>query len=102
MISLPTYEIQTPKSEIIAALKIIKEKDGRITKKEMAQLADDSKIISVGAREENYEQARFASLDKNIIQPLVDQWKFAEVEKIGRNRWIKITEAGSQAAEFLI
>jgi CRISPR locus-related DNA-binding protein len=102
MMSLPTYEIQTPKPEIIAALKIIREKGGRITKKEMAQLADDSKIIMVGAREENYEQARFASLDKNIIQPLVDQWKFAEVEKIGRNRWIKITESGSQAAEFLI
>ncbi len=102
MMSLPTYEIQTPKPEIIAALKIIREKGGRITKKEMAQLADDSKIITVGAREENYEQARFASLDKNIIQPLVDQWKFAEVEKIGRNRWIKITESGLQAAEFLI
>jgi len=102
MMSLPTYEIQTPKQELITALNIIREKGGKITKKEMAQLAEDAKIITVGAREENYEQARFASLDKNIIQPLSDHWKFVEVEKIGRNRWIKITEAGSQAAEFLI
>ena len=101
-IALPTYEIQIPKPELIEALKIINEGGGKITKKEMAKLAEDAKIITVNAREENYEQARFASLDKNIIQPLVDNWKFVEVEKIGRNRWIKITEAGSQAAEFLI
>ena len=101
-IELPSYEIQIPKPEHIIALKIIKERGGKLTKKEMARLAEDSKIITVNAREENFEQARFASLDKNIIQPLVDQWKFVEVEKVGRNRWIKITEAGSQAAEFLI
>ena len=101
-IALPSYEIQIPKHELVTALKIIKEKGGKISKKEMAKLAEDAKIITVGAREENFEQARFASLDKNIIQPLADQWKFIEVEKVGRNRWIKITEAGSQAAEFLI
>ncbi len=101
ILSVPAYEIQIPRSELIQALKIIKEHDGRITKKEMAKLAEEKDLIVVNARDENFEQARFASLDKNIIQPLVDQWKFIEVEKIGRNRWIKITEAGSQASEFL-
>ena len=101
VIPLPSYQIQIPKHELVTALKIIREKGGKITKKEMAKLAEDAKIITVGAREENYEQARFASLDKNIIQPLSDNWKFVEVEKIGRNRWIKITESGSRAAEFL-
>ncbi|MGI0086894.1 MAG: DUF6293 family protein [Nitrosotalea sp.] len=102
MMSLPTYEIQTPKPELVRALHVIKEHGGRLTKKEMAELAEKNKLIVVNAREENFEQARFASLDKNIIQPLADQWKFVEVEKIGRNRWIKITEAGLQAAEFLV
>jgi len=41
-------------------------------------------------------------LDKNIIQPLQEQWKFIEVEKIGRNRWIKITQEGIDASKFLI
>jgi hypothetical protein len=67
----------------------------------MARLAEESKIITVGAREENQSQARFASLDKNVIQPLLEQWKFIEVEKIGRNRWIKITQEGIDASEFL-
>ncbi len=100
-IPLPTYEIQTPKQELIDALKIIKSHDGKITKKEMALLAEEAKIITIGARDENQSQARFASLDKNIIQPLQEQWKFINVEKMGRNRWIKITQEGLDASEFL-
>lgn len=102
IVDLPKYQIQKPKQELIQALEIIQEKNGKITKKEMAEIAEDRKIIIVNAKEENFEQARFASLDKNIIQPLVEQWKFVEIEKIGRNRWIKITQEGEHAAEFLL
>jgi hypothetical protein len=102
LMQIPTYQIQVPKKELVDALKLIKENGGKITKKEMAKLADKHKIIEVNAREENYSQARFASLDKNIIQPLENIWKFIEVDKIGRNRWIKITNDGENAAEFLI
>jgi len=102
LMEIPAYQIQIPDAKHIQALKIIKEKGGKITKKEMAILSDKNKIITVNAEEENYSQARFASLDKNIIQPLVEHWKFVEVEKIGRTRWIKITEEGRNAAEFLI
>ncbi len=102
VMALPTYEIHKPRPELIKALKIIKESGGKIRKKEMAGLAERNGLISIHAREENFEQARYASLDKNIIQPLLDNWKFVEVERVGRNRWIKITEAGSNAAEFLI
>ena len=102
MMPLPTYEIHKPKSELVGALKIIKEQGGKIRKKEMAELAEQNGLIVVKAKRENFEQSRYASLDKNIIQPLLDDWKFVQVEKIGRNRWIKITEAGSNAAKFLI
>ncbi len=102
-IPLPTYEIQTPKPKLLAALKVISEhKNQKITKKEMAEIADKEGIITVKAEESNYSQARFASLDKNIIAPLEKDWKFIEIEKIGRNRWIKITDEGRNAAEFLI
>ena len=102
-IPLPTYEIQIPKPKLLQALKIISEqKNQKITKKEMAEIADKEEIITVKAEESNYSQARFASLDKNIIAPLENEWKFIEIEKIGRNRWIKITEEGKNAAEFLI
>lgn len=102
-IPLPTYEIQVPKEKLLQALKIISEqKNQKITKKEMAEIADKEGIITVKAEKSNYSQARFASLDKNIIAPLEHDWKFIKIEKIGRNRWIKITEEGKHAAEFLI
>jgi hypothetical protein len=83
-------------------LKIITENNGRLTKKEMAQISEEENIITVNAQEKNHSMARFASLDKNIIQPLEEQWKFITVEKIGRNRWITLTQEGKNAIEFLI
>ena len=100
--SLPTYRIGTPKQELLEAMKIIKNANGRIQKKKMAEEAEYRKIITINAQKQNFTQARFASLDKNIVQPLVDVWGFVEVEKIGRNRWLKMTEDGEHAAEFLI
>lgn len=101
VVKLPAYEIHTPKPALVQALKIIKERGGKITKKEMAKLADEKKLIIVKAKEENYQQARFASLDKNIIEPLLKEWKFVEVERVGRTRWIRITEEGNWTVEFL-
>jgi hypothetical protein len=100
--SLPTYRIGTPKQELLEAMRIIKDAGGRIQKKKMAEEAEKRKIIIVNAKKQNFTQARFASLDKNIVQPLVETWGFVEVEKIGRNRWLKMTEDGDHAAEFLI
>jgi len=100
--SLPTYRIGTPKRELLEAMRIIKDAGGRIQKKKMAEEAEKRKIITVNAKKQNFTQARFASLDKNIVQPLVETWGFVEVEKIGRNRWLKMTEDGDHAAEFLI
>ena len=97
---LPTYQIRTPNPKLLSALALVKKK-GKLTKKEFAEDATNLNLISIGARDENYEQARFASLDKNIIQPLENEWGFIEVEKIGRNRWIKLTKEGEYASEFL-
>ena len=102
-IPLPTYEIQTPKQKLLDALNIVyTHEKQKLTKKEMAEIAEEKEIITVNAENENHSQARFASLDKNIIEPLEKQWGFIKVEKIGRNRWISITEEGKNAAEFLI
>ena len=102
-IPLPLYAIHTPHPKLLAALKIVAgQSNQKITKKEMARIAEEQEIITVNAEQENHSQARFASLESNIIAPLEKEWKFVEVEKIGRNRWIKITQEGIDAAEFLI
>jgi len=101
IIDLPQYEIQTPTEKLIKALQIIEQNKGRITKKDLAELADKQKLIEIGAKEKNYDQARYASLDKNIIQPLRDEWKFIKEERIGKSRWLEITEEGKNARVIL-
>ena len=97
---VPTYEIQKPEERHIQALKIIVENNGKISKKDMAKKVIEQKLIVVNA--ENESQATFASLDKNIISVLENQWGFVKVNKVGRTRWIEITEEGKHAAVFLL
>ena len=52
----------------------------------MAEIAEERGIITVNAEKSNHSQARFASLDKNIIEPLEKEWGFVEIEKIGKPR----------------
>ena len=101
---LPTYQIMTPKEEHLLALKIINENGGKIKKKDMAEKAEEHQppLITVNARPNNFSQARFASLDKNIISPLEKNWKYIKIKKLGRTRWIELTDEGKYACEFLI
>ena len=101
IIYVPQYEIKTPEDKLVRSLQIIKANDNRINKSNLAVAAENKKIIEIGAREDNHEQARFTSLDKNIIQPLKDDWKFVKVEKIGRTRWIELTPEGKRILEIL-
>lgn len=97
---IPSYEIQKPSLRHVRALDLIVTHGGRISKKQMAALAIEQELITVNA--ENASQATFASLDKNIISPLESQWGFITVEKVGRTRWIQLTDEGQNAAKFLI
>ena len=79
---------------------------GRITipsriQKRLAQLAMESGIINVGAKEENKNPAALTSLAQNVIRPLEDEWGYIRIEKIGRNRWVELTEEGRNVTEFL-
>ena len=99
---LTTYEIQTPPHKQLEALKILVDNNGKMKKKDMAQRAEDLQLITINAQTGNHSQARFASLDKNIIAPLENQWGYVKTEKVGRNRWIHLTDEGRWASEFLI
>ncbi len=99
---LPTYQIQTPPQKQLEALKILVDNKGKMKKKEMAEKAEEAQIITINAQTGNHSQARFASLDKNIIAPLENEWGYVRTEKVGRNRWIHLTDEGKWASEFLI
>jgi len=99
---LPTYRIQTPEKKHLDALRIIVEHNGKMKKKDMAIIAEEQKLITINANPDNHSQARFASLDKNIIAPLENDWGYISTVKVGRNRWIHLTDEGKWASEFLI
>ena len=100
---LPKYRIQIPKADLIKAMGIINSSSGgRIKKSDMAEEAEKVGIITVNSKEENRESARLVSLAKNIVDPLTNDWKFLRTEKVGRTRWVSLTEEGKNAAEFLL
>lgn len=101
IIDFPPYTIKVPHQKLISALQIIIDNNNKITKKQMAILSEEKQLIIINATDKNHSMVRFASLDKNIIQPL-QEWKFITVEKQGRNRWIKMTDEGINAAKFLL
>lgn len=101
IVQIPSYEIRVPEERLVRTLGVIAERGGRVTKKELAEEADRLGIISVGSTGANYSQARFAMLDKGIIRPL-EAWGFVEVSKVGRNRWVALTDEGRGAAEILL
>ena len=69
---------------------------------QFCELAEKEELITINANPNNHSQARFASLDKNIIAPLEFDWGYIVTEKVGRNRWIHLTDEGRWASEFLI
>ena len=98
---LPTYQLLTPNKDLIEILKLLKKMMDEFKKRNLQRLQRERKILNINAREENHSQARFASLDKKLIQPLKNTWNFIEEEKIGKNRWISFTDDGKNASEFL-
>jgi predicted transcriptional regulator len=46
------------------------------------------------------DQAAYMSLNKNLIEPLMD-WKFISVEKIGARHIVSLTDEGINALKFL-
>ena len=100
IIDIPQYQIKIPDKKLIQALQIIKKRGNRINKTNFAIDALDEKIIEIKSKE-NFEQARFTSLNKNIILPLKNIWGFIKEEKIGRTRWIELTPEGEDALRML-
>ena len=98
---LPTYQIQTPPQKQLEALKILVDNDGKMKKKDMAEKAEESEIITINAQTGNHSQARFASLDKNIIAPLENQWGYVRTEKVGSLVFTKLIIQSPVSSDFL-
>jgi len=110
---LPTYRITTPDEMLLKALSTIKKmindsNNGKITKKELAEVLENEKIIVIGGQRAknstvpiNHKMSRYTTLDKKIIKPLKEIWGYIDEERVGRNRKIFFTPDGLAASKFL-
>jgi hypothetical protein len=106
IITLPEYKIEIPNEKLIECMHIISQnKDNKITKRELKDLALNKNLIQVGKKdtqdkEERRDQAAYMTLNKNLIEPLME-WKFINVEKIGARHIVSLTDEGINALRFL-
>jgi hypothetical protein len=111
IIALPEYKIEIPADKLIRCLHIIAKKiDGKITKRELKDLAiehnliyvsyDNRKTIGKRKRHEYSDQAAYMALNKNLIGPLRN-WRFITESRVGSHHIVSLTNDGKHALRFL-
>lgn len=98
---LPEYRIQKPERRLVKALKLISDNGGKITKKKLTELCIAHDIIDVSKKDKEIDTGDFAKLETHVIKKLKDSWHYINVERIGRNQVISITESGINSLLFL-
>jgi hypothetical protein len=104
-IPLPDYKIEIPSEKLIRCISIIStERDDKITKKMLKDLAIKNNLIHAVTKKTNTakssDQAEYMALNKNLIEPLLS-WNFITVSKIGSNHIVSLTNEGRDALRFL-
>ena len=95
---LPDYKIEIPKQNLIKCMVLInQQKNGKVTKKNLKDLALKENIIHV--TENKSDTAAYMAL-KNIIESL-QNWNFIEIEKRGTSNIVSLSEDGKNALRFL-
>jgi hypothetical protein len=75
IITFPEYKIEIPSEKLIECMYMISlQKDNKITKRELKDLALNQNLIQVGKKdtldkEERRNQAAYMALNKNLIEP---------------------------------
>jgi hypothetical protein len=101
IIGLPEYKIEIPSDKLIRCLGLIDERaGGKITKRELKDLAIENNLIHMDDKKISSDQAAYMALNKNLIEPLLD-WKFITESKVGFHHIISLTEDGKHALKFL-
>ena len=101
IIGLPEYKIEIPSDKLIRGLGLIDERSGgKITKRELKDLAIENNLIRVDDKKISSDQAAYMALNKNLIEPLL-VWRFITESKVGSHHVISLTEDGRHALKFL-
>jgi hypothetical protein len=102
IVSLPEYEIEIPNQKLVRCLALISSYGkGIINKKHLRDLALEEGLIHVETQNTDKEGiAAYMSLNKNLIEPLLDR-NLVSVEKLGGSHKITLTNEGKNVLKFL-
>ena len=101
IIGLPEYKIEIPSDKLIRGLGLIDEiTGGKITKRELKDLAIENNLIHVDDKKISSDQAAYMAINKNLVEPLL-VWRFISESKVGSHHVISLTEDGRHALKFL-
>ena len=117
IISLPQYTVQIPPPLLVNTMHVIRKNGNRIRKKDLLRelqeaglvrmvsdaavgVQETPDVLVVRSQEHHMETAGLARMTGSIIEPLM-KWDFVGTEKVGRSRWVYLTEDGLNAVRFL-
>lgn len=98
---LPSYKIEKPEEKIVKSLKIIN--DLGVEGKKISKILLIEKFLSAGilqVAEDTTINAKYRSLERNFIEPLVE-WNFIKTNGKGKRLEIEITSEGRNVLKFL-
>jgi hypothetical protein len=90
--TLPTYSIDGPSEEQVAVLEYL-DSNRKVNKKELIEFGEDEGLPFIVNSQASTDKSKFRVLDSKIIEPLHTDG-YIDVEKVGRQKRIHLTEAG--------
>lgn len=89
---LPDYPIDAPTEEQIAVLRYLDDHE-KVNKKELIGFGEQERLPFIENSQATTDKSKFRVLDSKIVDPLVEDG-YVEIEKVGRQKRIHITDAG--------
>ncbi|WP_115863942.1 HFX_2341 family transcriptional regulator domain-containing protein [Halorussus litoreus] len=96
---LPSYPIESPTADQIAVMDFLAETNTdayTAKKKDVIEFAEEEGLAFVADNEPANDKAKFALLNANVVDPLVED-DYLAVEDVGRRKQLRLTETGTNA-----
>jgi hypothetical protein len=96
---LPSYPIESPTADQVATMQFLEETNSEhrtAKKKHLIDHAEREGLSFIAENDPANDKAKFALLNANVIDPLVDDG-YIEVEQVGRRKRVTLTETGRDA-----
>ncbi|WP_435178153.1 HFX_2341 family transcriptional regulator domain-containing protein [Halorussus sp. AFM4] len=96
---LPSYPIESPTTDQVAVMDFLADANSdvrTVKKKDIIEYAEAEGLAFVTDNEPANDKAKFALLNANVVDPLLDDGYIA-VEDVGRRKQVTLTDTGADA-----